>query len=84
MKNTGKRKFFPLFSLVAGVLSLIGGIIFYFRDDIVGINICILVAALFFLAGLVYYLSSKKHKYSEGVGMKKKFLKKILKILRVK
>jgi len=60
MKNTGKRKFFPLFSLVAGLLSLIGGIIFYFRDDIIRINICILAAALFFLAGLGYYLSSKK------------------------
>lgn len=80
MKNTGKRKFFPLFSVVAGVLSLIGGIIFYFRDDIVRINICILVAALFFLAGVGYYLYSTKHKYSEGVGMKKKFLKKILKM----
>lgn len=83
MKNTGKRKSFPLFSLVAGLLSLIGGIIFYFRDDIIGINICILAAALFFLAGLGYYFSSRKHQYSEEIKMKKRFLKKILKMTGV-
>ncbi|TKJ44859.1 hypothetical protein CEE34_10700, partial [Candidatus Aerophobetes bacterium Ae_b3a] len=80
MKGLRRRKVFALFILVAGALSLLGGIIFYFRDDIIRLNICILAAAFFFLAGLGYCLSSTKHQYSEEVKMKIKFLKRILKM----
>ncbi len=51
---------FAISSLAAGVLFVIGGMRFYYRDDLVGVIIYITTAGLSFIVASGTYLSYRK------------------------